>query len=281
MLKQRIITAVFMLALLVPAVFYPDSRAFAAVAVLLIAAAAWEWAKLNHCGPRAALAIGVICAALCLATWCAGGLILSLRLLWIVIGSAWVVFGAWLLRAGATAWLAVPQGVRLVGGILALWAAWMAVVQARMMGINFLFSVLVLVWVADIFAYAAGRLLGGQFFKQRLAPTISPGKTWEGVLGGMIGVVVLAFVWRLLDAGGAAQFASLYSRLGLGGYAFLVLAVLFLAVMSVVGDLVESLFKRSVGLKDSSALLPGHGGVLDRIDALLPVLPLAMMLATL
>ena len=281
MLKQRIITALLMLALLVPAVFYPDSRAFTAVAVLLIAAAAWEWAKLNQCGPSAALAVGVVCGLLCIATWYVGVLALPLRMLWIVLGSAWVVLGAWLLRTGASAWLEVPQVLRVVGGLFALWAAWVAVAQARMMGINFLFSVLVLVWVADIFAYACGRLWGGRLFKRKLAPSISPGKTWEGALGGVLGVVVLALVWRLFDADTSSHQASLYSRLSAGGMAFLVLAMFFLAAMSVVGDLVESLFKRSVGVKDSSALLPGHGGVLDRIDALLPVLPLAMMLATL
>lgn len=281
MLKQRIITAVLMLALLLPAVFYPDSRAFAAVSVLLIAAAAWEWAKLNQCGPKVALALGFLCALLCLASWWAGWLAVPLRLLWIVVGSAWVVLGAWLLRTGAPAWLALPQVVRLSGGLFALWAAWVAVAQARMIGINFLFSVLVLVWVADIFAYACGRLWGGRFFKRKLAPGISPGKTWEGALGGVIGVVVLALVWKAAEAGGMPERISLYSRLGAGGQAFMALAVVFLAAMSVVGDLVESLFKRSVGVKDSSALLPGHGGVLDRVDALLPVLPLAMMLATL
>jgi phosphatidate cytidylyltransferase len=148
------------------------------------------------------------------------------------------------------------------------------------MGINFLFSVLVLVWVADISAYFAGRALGGRFFVRKLAPTISPGKTWEGACGGLVGVVACAFVWRTLDSSGTAGTASIYTHLADVHPVFMVLAVLFLGSMSVVGDLVESLFKRSAGVKDSSNLLPGHGGVLDRVDALLPILPLAMMLAT-
>jgi phosphatidate cytidylyltransferase len=157
----------------------------------------------------------------------------------------------------------------------------LAVVHARIEGINFLFSIFVLVWAADIFAYFAGRALGGRFFSRKLAPSISPGKTWEGACGGMLGVVVCAFVWRHLDATLPLGAASLYTRLGVVSAAFMVLALLFLATMSIVGDLVESLLKRSAGVKDSSGLLPGHGGVLDRVDALLPILPLAMMLSTL
>ena len=150
-----------------------------------------------------------------------------------------------------------------------------AVAQARTIGINFLLSVLLLVWVADIFAYFAGRAFG----KRKLAPAISPGKSWEGVWGGMAGVLVLAVCWVWADASLHAGVASLYTRLLAHGWPVLLIAALFMAAMSVVGDLVESLVKRSVGAKDSSGLLPGHGGVLDRVDALLPTLPLAMMLA--
>jgi phosphatidate cytidylyltransferase len=97
----------------------------------------------------------------------------------------------------------------------------------------------------------------------------------------MVGVVVLAIAWTLADQSAQAQVPSLYSRLASLGWLVLVLASIFLAAMSVVGDLAESLVKRSAGFKDSSQLLPGHGGVLDRVDALLPTLPLAMMLASL
>jgi phosphatidate cytidylyltransferase len=281
MLKQRIITALLMLAILLPAVFYPMPEVFAVVTVVLIAAAAWEWARMNQSGPLAALAVGGLCTAVCLLSWYGGLLHASLKPLWIVAGSAWVILGAWLLYRGVSVWAGVPRPLRLVGGIFALWVAWMAVVHARIEGINFLFSVLVLVWAADIFAYFAGRALGGKFFARKLAPSISPGKTWEGACGGMLGVVVCAFIWRYLDATLSLGAASLYTRLGAIHLAFMVLAVLFLATMSIVGDLTESLFKRSAGVKDSSGLLPGHGGVLDRVDALLPILPLAMMLTTL
>lgn len=281
MLKQRIITAIVLLVILLPAVFYPAPEAFGLVALALIAAGAWEWAQLNQSSPGAAWGVGVICGAMCLASWYWGLVYGPPKVLWIVVGSAWVLMGAGLLYGGANAWGKVPRVVRLVGGLVALWGAWLAVVQARIIGINFLFSTLVLVWAADIFAYFAGRALGGRFFTRKLAPSISPGKTWEGVCGGVLGVMMCAFVWRALDAAGLTAQSSLYTRLGDHGTAFMVLAVLFLTMMSVVGDLLESLFKRSAGVKDSSNLLPGHGGVLDRIDALLPILPLAMMFATL
>lgn len=281
MLKQRIITALLMMAVLLPAVFYPHPAAFAALAIALIAAGAWEWAKLNQCSQPQALLVGSVCAVACMLSWFFGLLQAPLQSLWALSGAVWVLLGAWLLRGGVAVWAKVPRAVRLVGGVLALWVAWLAVAKARSMGINFLFSVLVLVWVADIFAYFAGRALGGRFFQRKLAPSISPGKTWEGACGGILGVLVAAFLWRALDGFAGTEWASLYSRLGAIHPAFMVLAVVFLATMSVVGDLVESLFKRSAGVKDSSGLLPGHGGVLDRVDALLPILPLAMMLGSL
>ena len=280
MLKQRIITALVLLAILLPAVFYPRTEAFDVVALLLVAAGAWEWARLNQIGSTGALLVGVSCAGLCIVSWVSGMLALNLRLLWIVVGCGWVAAGAWLLHSGVQRWATVPRRLRLGSGLFALWAAWLAVVQARAIGINFLFSVLVLVWAADVFAYFAGRAFGGRWFERKLAVSISPGKTWEGVVGGMAGVMVCAVAWRWLDAWGQLQPASLYTHLGNRGTGFMVLAVLFLTMMSVVGDLAESLFKRSAGVKDSSALLPGHGGVLDRLDALLPILPLAMMLVT-
>jgi phosphatidate cytidylyltransferase len=269
-----------MLAILLPAVFYPTPNAFIAVALVLIAAGAWEWGKLNQCSQIGSLYLGLVCAIVCLLSWYVGLLFQSLAMVWVLAGGVWVVLGAWLLSGGVKAWTGVPQILRLIGGIAALWVAWIAVAQARIVGINFLFSVLVLVWVADISAYFAGRALGGRFFSRKLAPTISPGKTWEGACGGLLGVIVCAFVWRAVDSSAPQGAASIYTRLANVHTAFMVLAVIFLATMSVVGDLVESLFKRSAGVKDSSNLLPGHGGVLDRVDALLPILPLAMMLAT-
>lgn len=281
MLKQRIITALVLLAILLPALFYPSPVPFAAVTLVLIAAGAWEWGRLNGLPQAGALSVAAVCLALCGASWQAGLIGQRLPLLWGIAGAVWVLAGAWLLRGGVAGWPRIPKAVRLVVGVLALWLAWLAIAQARAIGVNFLLSVLVLVWVADVFAYFAGRTFGLKFTKGKLAPAISPGKSWEGVWGGILGVLVLAVCWVLADARLAAQVPSLYSRLAFQSWWLLLIGVVFLAAMSVVGDLVESLIKRSAGAKDSSNLLPGHGGVLDRVDALLPTLPLAMMLTSL
>lgn len=281
MLKQRIITALVLLAILLPALFHPSPVPFAAVVLLLIAAGGWEWGRLHNCSTPVAWMMGLLCMVLCSAAWLAGWPQRVPQGLWLAAGELWVLAGAWLLHRGVARWQDIPRPVRLVGGIVTFFLAWLAAAQARYIGINFLLSVLLLVWMADIAAYFAGRAFGLKFTNSRLAPTISPGKSWEGVWGGMVGVVVLAWCWVLADAHWQPTVASLYTRLAEQGMWLMLLSVLFLAAMSVVGDLVESLIKRSVGVKDSSGLLPGHGGVLDRVDALLPVLPLAMMLVSL
>jgi phosphatidate cytidylyltransferase len=281
MLVQRVITALVLLAILLPAIFYPSTVPFTLVVLVFMAAGAWEWGRLIGYGQAGSLAVGAACVALCAASWTLGWIDRPLTVLWIVGGGLWVLCAAWLLRAGVPGWARIPAAVRLVAGVLALWLAWLAVVQARHLGVNFLLSVLVLVWVADIFAYFAGRAFGLRFTKNKLAPSISPGKSWEGVWGALAGVVVLAFAWVAADAHWQAAVPSFYSRLAQHGVWLLVISVLFMVAMSVAGDLVESLIKRSAGVKDSSGLLPGHGGVLDRVDALLPTLPLALMLTRL
>lgn len=281
MLKQRIITAVLLLAVLLPALFWPTPWPFAAVVLVLLAAGAWEWGRLNGLSSSAGLVCAAACLGLCLLSWSQGLVERSVPGLWLLASALWVLGGAWVLRRGVVGWPAIPQAVRLVGGVLALWLAWLAVAQARAVGINFLLSVFVLVWVADVAAYFAGRAFGLKFTQQRLAPAISPGKSWEGVWGGMVAVLVLALAWRQGDTAWQVSVPSLYTVLAGHGLGLLVLAALFLVAMSVAGDLIESLVKRSAGAKDSSRLLPGHGGVLDRVDALLPTLPLAMMLHSL
>jgi phosphatidate cytidylyltransferase len=278
MLKQRVITAIVLLAILLPALFWPSPFPFSALVLVLIAAGGWEWGRLNGLSFNASVAVGLVCLVLCAGAWSAGWIAKPLGALWAIAGGLWVICGVLMLRMGVAGWPQVPRALRLVLGVLALWTAWLAAAQARFIGINFLLSVLVLVWVADIAAYAAGRTFGLKFTKQKLAPTISPGKSWEGAWGGVVGVLVLGVAWVFGDRELGAQVPSLYSRIVALGWWLLPIAAVFLAAMSVVGDLVESLVKRSAGMKDSSNLLPGHGGVLDRVDALLPTLPLALFI---
>ena len=280
MLRQRVITALVLLAVLLPALFASTPMPFIALSLVAIAAAAWEWARLNGITGAGALATGALCAALCLGLWWLGAVQRPLPGLWLAAAAVWVLGGAGLLQRGVPGWPKLPRGVRWAIGLVVLCVAWLAMAQARTVGVNFLLSVLMLVWAADVFAYFFGRALGGKLSGGRkLAPSISPGKSWEGVWGGMLGVLIVGFVWVWIDRSYDTGSLSLFSRLYAVGPWLLVLAGLFLAAMSVVGDLIESLVKRSAGMKDSSQLLPGHGGVLDRVDALLPVLPLALLLA--
>lgn len=277
MLKQRIITALMLLAVLLAALAYPAIEPFALLALLLIVAAGWEWARLNGCRSTPALALGGGLGLVLAVFWAAGGLAAPWRPLWLAVGSLWLVLAVVMLRRGVSGWARWPVALRLCTGFFLISCAWLALVQARLMGLEFLLSVLMLVWMADIAAYFGGKAMG----RRKLAPAISPGKSWEGAVSGALGVFVLAGGWLYADAQGFGERSSLYAVLWAKGPALAVLALFCLVAMSVAGDLVESLIKRSAGVKDSSQLLPGHGGVLDRVDALLPVLPLAMMLATL
>ncbi len=277
MLKQRVITALVLLAFLLPALFAPVAWPFAVLTLILIGAAGWEWGRLNGAG-AGAIALGVLLALAGAAALAAGWERQPPALVWWLAMLVWVLGGAWMLRAGPAGWPALAPPLRWALGLGLLWTAWLALAHARALGINFILSVFCLVWMADVAAYFGGRAFG----RRKLAPAISPGKSWEGVWSGMLGVLVLAHVWHWLDGRAAFDSASLYTRLiERLGLVPTLLALVFLAAMSVVGDLFESLVKRSAGAKDSSQLLPGHGGVLDRVDALLPVFPIALALASL
>lgn len=276
MLKQRVITAVLLLAVLLPALFSRPVWPFAVLSIVVVAAAGWEWGRLNGLGFTPAAAMGLGIAIVCLGTWWIGLASLQAAPLWWLVTAGWVLGGAHVLRRGPSKWPELPKGLRLAIGVVALWLTWTALTQSKAIGLNFLLSVFCLVWAADIAAYFGGRAFG----RRKLAPAISPGKSWEGVWSGMLGVLVLAIAWLAADSrwdlGSDSLFTGVRSNFGWVG---LIVACAFLAAMSVVGDLFESLMKRSVGAKDSSQLLPGHGGVLDRIDALLPVFPIALTLS--
>ena len=277
MLRQRIITALALVAVLLATLVSSSPWPFALLTLLLMAAGGWEWARLNQApaGLDWALAAAVVAAgAAALATgWAAR----VPPVLWWCGLALWVVGGAVALRMGPIGWPAVPRSLRWLLGAFALWLAWLAVAQARTVSINFLLSVLCLVWMADVAAYFGGRAWG----KTKLAPSISPGKSWAGVWSGIVGVQLLALFWIWLDTrygfDGASFYTRLLTHLGAVGMA---VALVLMCGLSVVGDLLESLVKRAAGAKDSSRLLPGHGGVLDRVDALLPTLPAAMALLT-
>ena len=278
MLKTRVITAVVLLAVLLPVLFQSSPWPFAWVTVAMMGAAGWEWARLNGLPGVGAIAAGVALALACVWTLLIGGLNAPPAWIWWLATACWVLGGAYALRAGPTGWPQIAIAGRLALGALLLWGAWLAIVQAKVHGINFILSVFCLVWMADIAAYFGGRAFG----KRKLAPSISPGKSWEGVWSGQLGVILLGFVWvHFIDAKFSVDSPSLYTLLVQRHGVVSLLALVFLAAMSVVGDLFESLVKRAVGAKDSSNLLPGHGGVLDRIDALLPVFPLALALISL
>jgi phosphatidate cytidylyltransferase len=278
MLKQRVITALILLALLLPALFATNPWPFMGLTVVLIAAGAWEWGRLNGVAAWMTWVGALLCLLACVVAERLGWVQSTPPLVWLMAGAFWVLLGGWMIQRGVSAWVLWPRMLRWAGGLVLLALAWLAMAQAHQRGVNFLLSVLVLVWAADVFAYFFGKAVGGRWIKTKLAGSISPGKSWEGVLGGMLGVLLVALVWVELDRRWALADASFYSLLFAKGWWVALPALLFMSAMSVVGDLVESLVKRSAGMKDSSGLLPGHGGVLDRVDALLPALPLAMML---
>jgi phosphatidate cytidylyltransferase len=271
MLGQRVVTAVVLLLALIGALA-AGHTVFAGAMSLVIGAAVYEWAKLAAHAPAAALGAALVLGASLfglevLAAWPRGGAVTAIV---VVACAAWVLIGPLLLRAEHGGMRLAP-GVKSALGVALLAGAWVAALQLYRDGVLMLFSAAAVVWIADIAAYFAGRAFG----KRKLAPHISPGKTWAGVGGAMIAVLAIA----LLLAAAAPQLALfstwLLQTLPLG---IALLALALLVALSIVGDLFESLLKRQAGVKDSSRLLPGHGGVLDRIDALLPVLPAAVLL---
>ncbi|WP_374359719.1 phosphatidate cytidylyltransferase [Pseudoduganella danionis] len=274
MLKTRIITAVLLLAVLLPVLFSQYFPAVAAVVTLFVAAALWEAARLFGVSAAKAKLAGV-----------AGGALFVLLMLVAKPASVNSLYGVacllWLIRYVPTLGMGLPP---LQGGgnwsmattfSFAIFACFFAILGLYLQSPLYLLSVMALVWLADIGAYFAGKAFG----KRKLAPSISPGKSWEGAIGGGIAVLLLASATVLLAPANpwlADTFAvKLQARFG---WAIALLLLVVIVAASIVGDLFESQLKRRAGMKDSSNLLPGHGGVLDRIDALIPVLPLAALI---
>ena len=262
MLKQRIITALILLPIALCGFFLLDGANFALFIGLVVTLGAWEWARLAGLmaqGLRIAYAAVV------------AGLLMLLHLMpdlapWVLGASVlWWVLATWLvLTYPGTSELWASAACRLLIGLLVLLPAWQGLVLLKhwSMGNWLILAVMVLVWGADIGAYFSGRAFG----KRKLAPQVSPGKSWEGVYGGLALSLVITAIVGLVRDWTVAELLK-----GLIGAALIVF-------ISVVGDLTESMFKRQSGIKDSSNLLPGHGGVLDRIDSLTAAIPIFAVL---
>jgi phosphatidate cytidylyltransferase len=270
MLKLRVITAVLLLALLLPALLATAFEPFAYLVLILLVAAAWEWARLIGVGVVVQALFCTAVGMVCIVRWDGGFAVGALDRLAHAASLAWLLVLAVSLsmaRLPDAAMRGAGRGLHLLFAGLALVVAWEVAVAAKRQGPVFVLSLLALVWAADIAAYFAGRAFG----RHKLAPAISPGKTWEGAAGGVAAAVVLGLALYRVEG-------SFYFALADGSVGKLVGLTALLAAVSIGGDLFESLLKRYRQVKDSSALLPGHGGVLDRIDALLPTLPLAWIL---
>lgn len=251
MLRQRVITALVLGPLVILVVLAVPHIVTAAVLALLVVAGAWEWSAFPGFTASSARLGYVAFIALCLGlTWHAGvdngqlDLMLYGSLGWWVLALLWIVLAP----------SHVNRATAAVAGLFVLVPVWVALVRLHAEGPQLLMFLLLLVVAADIGAYFAGRAFG----KHKLAPKVSPGKTWEGVVGGLLAALLLAAlgVW--------------WFEMRTVPFMFLCLVV---AIASVVGDLTESMFKRHVGLKDSGSLLPGHGGVLDRVDSVTAAAP--------
>lgn len=254
MLKQRIITALILLPLMLGMLFAAGSGLWAAFSALIALLALWEYSRL--CGMRPELQKPYL-AGTALFMWLAdaGGWQLPAAAWWGVLGFWLLAMPLWLKNK----WRLRPDWRGMaVGWIMAL-PFWFALTALRpdTQAAASLLAVMMLVWVGDVFAYVFGKLWG----KRKLAPAISPGKSWEGVAGAML-AAVLYFSWAR---------AAGWLGFDLSWPATALVAVLLTAA-GIGGDLLESWFKRAAGVKDSSRLLPGHGGVFDRVDSLMAVL---------
>ena len=270
MLKTRVLTAAVLLAVLLSALFLLPRNGWIAFSALLLGTAAWEWGALAALGMVGRLVYAMLVTGLFLlpgvleTSWADG-----------LYAPVWVYFAAaffWLILVPLWIWRPRIGGRALLlgAGAVVLVPAFAALIDLRGIHPSLLVAILLTVWISDSAAYFVGRRFG----RRKLAPAISPGKTWEGVAGALVAVALYALAW-----------ASLSSPAGLPAWpsraqmppAWILPILLGLAVAGMIGDLFESLIKRQAGVKDSGTLLPGHGGILDRIDAPLAMLPLAAL----
>jgi phosphatidate cytidylyltransferase len=269
MLSTRIITAIVLIAAVLAALFLLPPRAFGIAALIVMLLAAHEWATLT--GLRNGAWLAFIAVLLLLGLYLLFAATTGFERGWprpVVLSVCGLAAAFWLLVAPAWVirrWAVRSRAAMAVIGWIVLLATFVALVELQTRSPWLVLAAMAIVWIADTAAYFTGRAFG----KRKLAPAVSPGKTWEGVYGALAAVALyaLALIPLARDAGFAPEAQPLF----VVGWLVLVLLV---AGVSIVGDLFESLLKRTAGVKDSSHLLPGHGGVLDRIDALLAAMPL-------
>lgn len=274
MLKTRILTAAVLIPAVLAALFLLAPKTWGMVTLAIIVIAAYEWERLTGFAPARRLwfvgGVLVIGSLLLFAPF-AGfddgfpqGVVLAFcgiaAAFWILLAPRWVI-SRWATRINIT--MAVLGWVVLIG-------AWVALVELQARSPWLVLAAMAIVWIADTAAYFSGRAFG----RRKLAPQVSPGKTWEGVYGAWVAVAIYALALVPF-----ATAAGLRFPVTAVAVVIWVVFALLLASISVVGDLFESLLKRHAGVKDSGALLPGHGGVLDRTDALLAAMPIAALAA--
>ncbi len=257
-IKKRVTTAVVLVAVLLAVVLWLPPAGTVVALTLVVLAGAWEWSAFLRVQGIAVRSLYVLLIAALLplawhitATAVGRDIVLRVTLVWWIIALAWVTLAPRVVSSWSAA----------VAGVLALVPAWLALARLRLdfeRGAQWLLFALILVWVADIGAFFVGRRFG----RTRLAPHVSPGKTWEGVVGGTVASALVAVL-------GSAYFNQPPLR-----FVPLCLAVV---AFSIIGDLTESLLKRFAGMKDSGSLFPGHGGVMDRIDSVTGAAPILFL----
>ncbi len=270
MLRTRVITAVVILLLLLGMLFFAPPLVWAAFVLVVALLGCWEWSRMSGLHKTAQNAYLVLSGVIGGVLWLLYArapdtyFISTASFAFIVAALFWVVL--------APLWLASKARpspfVCAIAGWIVMWPTWLAFVVLRDASPWLLLAIAAVIWVADIAAYFAGKRFG----KHKLAPAVSPGKTWEGVMGALAGVALYGIILALVARSQPTPISAIFDA---ANGVPVVVAMLFLAALSVVGDLLESWMKRGAGLKDSSRLLPGHGGVLDRIDALTSTLPVA------
>lgn len=275
MLKTRIVTGVSLLLVLLAVLIWGGQLGWFIFVSVLLYAAFWEWDRLSGQMSPLNHVFAISSLAVFAGLWLSSGHLRELIFPLMALSSIfWLLVAPQLLRVASVDSIASNLFLYRFLGLVLIVSAGTALMLAHQSGLVFLLSVVAICWAADIFAYIFGKLFG----RRKLAPRISPGKSWEGAVGGTASVLALSWIVVLLhphidflqdtwQVKASAAFHPVVFTLWL----------IVLSAFSIVGDLFESLLKRRSGLKDSSNLLPGHGGVLDRIDAQLPVLPLAML----